>query len=120
MRRFTTAPLALPEDATLEHAATLMTGHDVAHVVAVGRGIVDALERLQLFHVFTSTWFTLGLIVLVLSIVICTLDRTPRLWRQSKDIRVVQPDPFYDPTLQDRAAMTGLDAASIGAALRRL
>ncbi|MEA2547877.1 MAG: hypothetical protein QOE42_475, partial [Chloroflexota bacterium] len=45
---------------------------------AFGRGVVDALERLQLFHVFTSTWFTVGLIVLVLSIVICTLDRTPR------------------------------------------
>ena len=37
---------------------------------AFGRGIVDAMERLQLFHVFTSTWFTVGLIVLVISIVI--------------------------------------------------
>jgi cytochrome c biogenesis protein len=86
---------------------------------AFGRGIVDALERLQLFHVFTSTWFTVGLIVLVLSIVICTLDRTPRLWRQSKEIRVVQPEAFYDPELPDRAAMTGVDAAAVRAALRR-
>jgi cytochrome c biogenesis protein len=85
---------------------------------AFGRGIVDAMERLQLFHVFTSTWFTVGLIVLVISIVICTLDRTPRLWRLSKDIRVVQPDEFYDPELPDRAAMTGVDAAAVGAALR--
>ncbi|HLO35206.1 MAG TPA: cytochrome c biogenesis protein ResB [Candidatus Deferrimicrobium sp.] len=86
---------------------------------AFGRGVVDALERLQLFHVFTSTWFTVGLIVLVVSIVICTLDRTPRLWRQSKEIRVVQPEPFYDPELPDRAAMTGVDAADVRAALRR-
>jgi cytochrome c biogenesis protein len=86
---------------------------------AFGRGIVDALERLQLFHVFTSTWFTLGLIVLVVSIVVCTLDRTPRLWRQSKEIRVVQPDPFYDPELPDRAALTGVDAGAVRAALRR-
>ena len=86
---------------------------------AFGRGIVDAMERLQLFHVFTSTWFTVGLIVLVISIVICTLDRTPRLWRLSKDIRVVQPDEFYDPELPDRAAMTGVDAAAVAAALRR-
>jgi cytochrome c biogenesis protein len=84
----------------------------------LGRGVVDALERLQLFHVFTSTWFTVGLVVLVLSIIICTLDRTPRLWRQSKDIRVVQPEPFYDPELPDRAALTGLDARAVGAALR--
>lgn len=48
-----TAPLALPEDATLEHAATLMTGHDVAHVVAVGRsgtpsGIVSSLDAIRI------------------------------------------------------------------------
>ena len=85
---------------------------------AFGRGVVDVLERLQLFHVFTSTWFTVGLIVLVISIVICTLDRTPRLWRQSKEIRVVQPDAFYDPELPDRAALTGVDPAMVRAALR--
>ena len=84
----------------------------------LGRGIVDALERLELFHVFTSTWFTLGLIVLVISIVICTLDRTPRLWRQSKVVRIAQPEAFYDPALPDRAAMTGVDAGAVRAALR--
>jgi len=85
----------------------------------LGRGLVDTMERLQLFHVFTSTWFTLGLIVLVVSIVVCTLERTPRLWRQSKEIRVVQPDAFYDPTLQDRAVVSGVAADDIRTALRR-
>jgi cytochrome c biogenesis protein len=84
-----------------------------------GAGIVASMERLQVFHIFSSTWFTLGLILLVVSIIVCTLDRTPRLWRQSKEIRVVQPDAFYDPELPDRAAMTGVDAAAVGAALRR-
>ena len=85
----------------------------------LGRGLVDALERLQLFHVFTSTWFTIGLVVLVVSIVICTLDRTPRLYRQSAEIRVVQPDAFYDPELPDRAAVSGVTAADVRSALRR-
>jgi cytochrome c biogenesis protein len=85
----------------------------------LGRGIVDAMERLQLFHVFTSTWFTLGLIVLVISIVVCTLERTPRLYRQCADIRVVQPDPFYDPELPDRALLSGVAAADVRSALRR-
>ena len=84
-----------------------------------GRGLVDALERLQVFHVFSSTWFTLGLVVLVVSIVVCTLERTPKLWRQSAEIRVVQPDPFYDPELPDRAAMTGVSVNDVRAALRR-
>jgi CBS domain-containing protein len=48
-----TAPLALAEDATLERAATLMAGHDVTHVVAVGRsgmpsGIVSTLDVIRI------------------------------------------------------------------------
>ena len=46
-------PLALPEDATLERAASLMASHDVAHVVAVGRsglpsGVVSTLDAIRI------------------------------------------------------------------------
>jgi cytochrome c biogenesis protein len=85
----------------------------------LGKGVVDALERLQLFHVFTSAWFSVGLVVLIVSIVACTIDRTPRLWRQSAEIRVVQPDPYYDPKLPDRALMAGVEADAAAAVLRR-
>ena len=84
-----------------------------------GRGIVDAMERLQVFHIFTSTWFTLGLVVLVVSIIVCTLERTPKLWRQAAEVRVAQPEAFYDPALPDRAAMTGVSAGDVREALRR-
>jgi len=76
------------------------------------------MERLQVFHIFSSTWFTIGLIVLVVSIVVCTLERTPKLWRGAAEIRVVQPDAFYDPELPDRAAMAGVGAADVREALR--
>jgi cytochrome c biogenesis protein len=88
----------------------------------LGVGLVDVLERLQLFHVFTSTPFSIALLVLVVSIVVCTLDRTPRLWQQSSAIRVVQPAAYFDPRLPDRvsiAAAPGLTREAIGAALRR-
>ncbi len=84
-----------------------------------GIGAVNALEQLQVFQIFTSTWFTVGLFVLVVSIVVCTLDRTPRLWRQTVDVRVVQPDPFYLPSLPDRAAMTGVTTDAVRSTLRR-
>jgi cytochrome c biogenesis protein len=84
-----------------------------------GAGVVDLLERLQVFQVFKSTWFGAGLVVLIFSIVVCTIDRTPRLWRQARDVRVVQPDPFFDPQLPDRARMSGPDAATIRGVLRR-
>ena len=49
----TTAPIALPEDATLERAATLMASHDTAHVVAVGHsglpsGVVSTLDAIRI------------------------------------------------------------------------
>lgn len=86
---------------------------------ALGTAVVDALERLQLFHVFSSTWFSIGLSVLIVSIVACTIDRLPRLWRQGADIRVVQPDPFYDPKLPDRAVLGGVEAPAARSILRR-
>jgi cytochrome c biogenesis protein len=89
---------------------------------ALGTGAVDVMERLQLFHVFTSTWFSLGLVVLVASIVICTLDRTPRLWRQSAEIRVIQPAAYFDPRLPDRVSIAAAARSTperLGAALRR-
>lgn len=89
---------------------------------ALGVGMVDLMERLQLFHVFTSTPFSLALLVLAVSIVICTLDRTPRLWQQSAAIRVVQPDAYFDPRLPDRVSIAsgpGLTAAVVRDALRR-
>jgi CBS domain-containing protein len=48
-----TTPLALPEHATLERAASLMAGHDAAHVVAVGRsglpsGVVSTLDVVRI------------------------------------------------------------------------
>ena len=85
----------------------------------LGQGVVDTLERLGMFQVFTSVWFSAGLAVLVVSIVACTLDRTPRLWRQSADIRVVQPAPFYDPKLPDRALLAGVPADAVAPILRR-
>jgi cytochrome c biogenesis protein ResB len=89
---------------------------------ALGVGLVDLMERLQLFHVFSSTPFSVALLVLAVSILICTLDRTPRLWQQSAAIRVVQPDAYFDPRLPDRvsiAAGPGLTAGAVGTALRR-
>jgi cytochrome c biogenesis protein len=85
----------------------------------LGTGVVNALEQLQLFRVFSSVWFSVGLVVLILSIVACTIDRLPRLWRQSADIRVVQPDAYYDPALPDRAVLAGVDADATARILRR-
>lgn len=100
--------------------ATAMADIHARYDGVLGTGVVNAMERLQLFHVFTSTWFSIGLIVLIVSIVICTIDRTPRLWRTSAEIRVVQPDAFFDPKLPDRVRIApGLGEAAVAAVLRK-
>jgi cytochrome c biogenesis protein len=85
----------------------------------LGATVVDVMERLSLFAVFRSPWFSAALVVLVISIVVCTLDRTPRLWRGVSDIRVAQPEPYFDPRLPDRAAMDGVAGDDVRAVLRR-
>jgi len=84
----------------------------------MGAGLVGLLERAEVFKVFSSWWFSAALVLLTISIVCCTLNRTPKLWRQSRDIRVVQPDPFFDPRLPDRAAMDGLTVEALRRVLR--
>jgi cytochrome c biogenesis protein len=101
--------------------ATEMNRLRAIYEPAIGKGAVDLLERLQLFHVFTSTWFSLGLVLLVISIVICTLDRTPRLWRAAAFIRVAQPDAYFDPRLPERVSIApgpGLTADAVRRVLR--
>jgi cytochrome c biogenesis protein len=84
----------------------------------LGAGLVDVLDRLSAFSIFRSVWFSAGLTILVLSIVVCTLDRTPKLWRGVTDIRVDQPEPFFDPRLPDRAVMSGVPFESVRTVLR--
>ncbi len=99
--------------------ATAMDQLHARYDPVLGTAIVDVMERLSLFAVFRSPLFSAGLVVLVTSIVVCTLDRTPKLWRGVSDIRVAQPEPFFDPILPDRAAMDGVPAEGVRAVLRK-
>ena len=47
----------------------------------MGASLVGVLDRLSVFSIFRSGWFSASLVVLALSIIVCTLDRTPKLWQ---------------------------------------
>lgn len=87
----------------------------------VGPTLVVLFERLQLFWIFNSAWFAALLTLLVVSIVVCTLDRLPRLWHGVHNVRIVQPAAFFDRQLNERAAFTGTAPAEadVARALRR-
>ncbi len=109
-------------DFAFRSAGDYTTAMDAIHArydPLLGVGIVDVLERLSVFSMFRSVWFSAGLTILVISIVVCTLDRMPRLWRGVADVRVAQPEPFFDPRLPDRAEMGDVSAEGVRRVLRR-
>ena len=81
----------------------------------IGPGMVDVFERLGFFRVFSAPWFVLLLTLLVVSIVVCTLDRLPQLWRTAHHVKIVQAAPFFDLRLDDRARFAGADDAAADA-----
>jgi cytochrome c biogenesis protein len=87
----------------------------------VGPQMVDLFERLYFFRVFSAPWFIFLLTLLVVSIVVCTLDRTPRMWRGVRHVRLVQAPAFYDLRLPERARFEGADekaASELAAVLK--
>lgn len=71
--------------------------------LSIGPTMVDVFDRLSLFRIFSAPWFVLVLTVLVISIVCCTLNRMPKLWRGVRQINVQQPPAFFDVRLSERA-----------------
>jgi cytochrome c biogenesis protein len=86
----------------------------------VGPSMTDLFLRAGFFRVFSAPWFTFLLTLLIVSIVVCTLDRTPRLWRAARHVRVAQPEPYFDVRLPQRARFegTGLAEQDVQAVLR--
>jgi len=81
-----------------------------------GPAMVDLFERLGFFRVFSSPWFAALATILVISIVACTLDRLPRLWREAREVRVVQPESYFDARLPRRALVGGASPDAEGRA----
>jgi len=75
--------------------------------VPIGSSLVDVFNGLGFFRIFSAPWFVLMLSILVISIVCCTLERTPKLWRGVRYVNMEQPPPFFDLRLSERAAFEG-------------
>lgn len=111
---FAVGPGALPSD----YAAQMALIH-ARYDPVWGSAVTGVLERVGVFEVFSTTWFGLLLLLLVISIVVCTLDRLPRLWRDVSSVRVVQPDDYFDLRLPGRAGIASASAEGVRAVLRR-
>lgn len=59
-------------------------------------GWTGVLDTLGLFSVFGSIWFKGGVVLLSTSILACSINRAPLLWRQSTKPRTVVSSGFFD------------------------
>jgi cytochrome c biogenesis protein len=64
--------------------------------------LTDLFERLGFFRIFTAPWFSALLLLLTVSIVVCTLDRLPKIRAVTARSRVEQPSAFFDASLPGR------------------
>ncbi len=78
-----------------------------------GSLLVDVFDALGFFSVFSTPWFLLLMTVLVISIICCTIDRTPRLWRGVSGARAEQPAAFFDPRREHRVVIEGAGTDAI-------
>lgn len=81
--------------------------------------LLGIFERLGFFRVFTSPWFVALLALLAVSIVVCTLDRVPKIWASTAPSRVVQPDEFFAASLPGRGTLQLTAAVPQGATAER-
>jgi cytochrome c biogenesis protein len=86
----------------------------------------DVFARLEFFNVFHSTWFRTLVVLLVASILVCTADRTPRLWRTARRRLTVRVNESLFERAPLRAAIpspepveAALVTEQVTAALRR-
>lgn len=56
---------------------------------------VGVMDAFSLFTLFTSWWFKLLLIILTLNIIICTLNRFPKVWKQATTTRMQVGPRFF-------------------------
>lgn len=80
---------------TLADAATYQQWYELGPKLKYG-GWAPVLNALGLFHVF-STWYFEGLFALLaLSILACSINRAPRLWRVATHPKTSMNEAFYD------------------------
>ena len=108
-------------DDPARYAAELAAVHQAWDPIAplglpLGSLLVDTFDLLGLFSVFSTPWFLLLMTILTISIVCCTLDRTPRLWRGARHVQVEQPQAFFDPGRGQRATIELAGPAAVGVA----
>src|SRR5579864_5696371 len=73
--------------------------------------LTPIFDWLRFYTIFSSWYFLLLLIILVLSIIVCTLNRAPAIWQNFRHPLIRRGDRFYQNALE-RGEYSHADAAA--------
>lgn len=73
--------------------------------------LTPIFDWLQFFTIFSSWYFMLLMVILALSIVVCTLNRLPAIWQNFRHPILRRSDKFYESALE-RVAFEREDAVT--------
>jgi cytochrome c biogenesis protein len=82
-------------------------------------GWTNVLEALGLFSVFASIWFKSLVVLLSTSILACSVNRAPRLWKQAVHPRMVMSPGFYQHAALQAVMDVPAQPGPAGEALQR-
>lgn len=78
---------------------------------------VGLMYLIGLFDVFNAPWFRALLVVLAVSVIMCTLNRLEPVWRTLRQ-PIVRRDPLHYESARNRRVLAALDPATAARALR--
>jgi cytochrome c biogenesis protein len=81
-------------------------------------GWTGVLDTLGFFSIFTSIWFNGIVVLLMVSILACSVNRAPRLWKRAVHPRTHVSDAFYRNATYSRATVISDDPEGALATLR--
>jgi cytochrome c biogenesis protein len=82
-------------------------------------GWTNVLEALGLFSVFSSIWFRSLVVLLSTSILACSINRAPRLWKQAVHPRISMSPIFFEHASLHANLEVAAGAVAAGAGVER-
>lgn len=84
------------------------------------RGLVSALQALQLFDLYHSPWFLFLMLLLAVNLIVCSVNRFPRTWKVFQTARSRDAMGRFDGVSADRVFTAGGTPARVAAGLGRI
>jgi cytochrome c biogenesis protein len=82
-------------------------------------GWTGVMDTLGLFNIFTSLWFRGTVVLLSASILACSVNRTPKLWRQAVHPRTVASAGFFEHAALSASVPAGAEVEVAADAVAR-